>query len=135
MKFVFVFALFASLFGVIAFGVFGIYLNMQDHSGDCALAASRGADCPRQLGFLDYVVFHMNALKDAATATVVDGASLLLLAVFLMLGVSASIVVSGAIKKLSIAYHRVHEERVSTPPQHAIFRWLSLQEYSPSIVL
>ena len=135
MKVAFTTLLAASLVGVAIFGVFGMHTNMQDHDGGCALAQSQGANCPKQVSPIDYIIFHLGAFRSVSTATFSDGlfSSLILLAL-LIVGIGLGMLSGNAsLLQLSSSYYRYEPELFISSQKRGLLEWTSLHENSPTI--
>jgi len=127
--------LIASFVGLAVFGAFGMHVGAaQNHNGGCALALSKGMDCPQRVDPLGFIAFHLAALKSFTTATF-SGVNY---NVFLMLSLLIAGIFLGRLRnnisppKLHFAYSRYGTELPAPQIKHEFLRWLAFHENSPA---
>ena len=122
-----------SFVAIAVFGFFGIEF-MTSHHASCIVSTSQGGVCPEGAAPLDYVNFHLNALRNFSTA-VFASVSFLALSLILVL-----------VFALNLFGERMFAPEVTTPRPFGciltdfsppllarLSNWLSLHENSPTL--
>lgn len=126
--------LLVSFTGIALFGIFGMHIGMQGHSGNCIASILQGVDCPKESGTPEYLFFHLNAYKNFSLATFAENPlTPILLLALLFLAVVAGIC-SGvfALPQFIFSYSKHQPEHINSSPKQQLLRWLALHEYSPT---
>ncbi len=123
-----------SFVAISVFGFIGVEF-MTSHHEACIVSTVHGGMCPEASAPLDYINFHMNALKSFSTAVFGYSSALgaLLLVSILALAAAFKLVAPGfADTNLAIARFGAELAKPSSPLTRRLLRWLSLCENSPA---
>jgi|SRR3989344_4714649 len=124
--------------GLAVFGVFGMsHENGQSHDmtpSNCIVATAKGVDCPKEAEPIDFVVFHIDTLKDFFLATFgesVISAFLLAFASLLFIGLAFFSLYFFRPPQLVFYRYRFRDSFFPSQKQQ-LTRWLALRENSPT---
>lgn len=134
MKYLLIMALVISFPGIAFLGFADMHHHneMQNHTAVCLFAASEGVNCPGQSNLLEFLNFHLGALKDYSTSAAASGVLLLIISLLTLL---ASALIKSIPPNLTPASRQSGKTGAFFIPERFKFiSWLSLLENSPSFI-